>query len=143
MQRPGKVEAVRAGAVHSERFVGGRERTLQDTRVALATAAELKERRHTPARAAETGGVANALPLLAGGIEELQRTIVIAHRDAVDKCEVVRGVRLVFQITVRIGELERLRIRVESFRNVAAPVRDAARGLVRSHTYERRHVLET
>src|SRR5205814_8410399 len=67
MQRPGKVEAVRAGAVHSERFAGGRERTLEDTRVDLSTAAELKERRHTPARAAETGGVANALPLLAGG----------------------------------------------------------------------------
>ena len=43
---------------------------------------------------------------------------------------------------MRIGELERLRIRVESFRNVAAPVRDAARGLVRLHADERRHVLE-
>src|SRR5207253_1327054 len=28
MQRPGKVEAVRARAVHGERFAGGRERTL-------------------------------------------------------------------------------------------------------------------
>src|SRR5438128_12235068 len=96
-------------------------------RVDLSASAQLKERRHTPARAAEAGGVPDTLPLLAGGIEEPQRTVVVAQRDAVDKCEVVRSVRLVFEITVRIGELERLRIRVESFRKVAPPDRNAAR----------------
>src|SRR5439155_24399908 len=112
VQGPGKVEAVRAGTVYSERFAGGRERALEDTRVDLSPTAELKERRHHPVRAAETGGVADALPLFTGRIQEGQRAIVVVQGNAVDECEVVRGVRLVLDITVRVRELERLGIRV-------------------------------